>query len=629
MPSRAMAMMRGLLLAATATALAPTPKRVFIYDTTLRDGTQGEAVSCSVDDKLKIASKLASFGVDYLECGWPGSNPKDAEFFERAQTELSEEAKAKLVAFGSTRSKRSASANEDPQLQALVASGAPTACIVCKASSWQTTEILGASREDNLDMISSSVVFLREEGLRVHVDLEHFYDGFLGGRAAASDEDYCLECVKSAVGAGAECVVLCDTNGGHLPWDILSATQAVVDAVPADVQVGIHAHDDSGVAVANSLAAVRGGATLVQGTTNGVGERTGNANLNSIIGALALKGTHVVPGGIDVACAVHLNRLAETARFVDETLNLIPRKSQPYVGASAFAHKGGLHVSALAKSSAAYEHIDPAAVGNEQRVLVSELSGRANIWNTLTKAGLVQEDEAQALGPLGVEQWKERSAAILERVKRLENLGYSFEGAEASVHLMLLHASPGYCSPFTVLDYSVTTSDENLDSASRAVAKGAVKEGTPPRQKARATVKVRVADGDDEDRLDVAEGSGPVDALAAALVRSLAPTFPFVEAISLVDYKVRILDPKSATRAATRVECTFRAERGQVWTTVSVDRNVISASANALVDGFEFGIVEYADACMLCEVDYDAMIYSSDDAVVEAVPPATVVPAAR
>ena len=592
---------------ATAVALAPTPRRIFVYDTTLRDGTQGEAVSCSVDDKLKIASKLAAFGVDYLECGWPGSNPKDAEFFSRAKTELSREAKQKLVAFGSTRSKRSATADQDPQLRALVESGAPTACIVCKASSWQTTDILGASREDNLDMISSSVAFLRKEGLNVHVDLEHFYDGFLGGRAAEGDEEYSLECARVAVAAGAEAVVLCDTNGGHLPWDIEHATRCVVDAVPSEIVVGVHAHDDSGVAVANSLAAVRGGASLVQGTANGVGERTGNANLNAIIGALALKGSQIAPEGIDVACSDNLHLLADAARFVDETLNLIPRKSQPYVGASAFAHKGGLHVSALAKNSAAYEHVDPAKVGNEQRVLVSELSGRANIWSTLKKAGLVHEGGE----PLGEAKWRERSAAILERVKRLENLGYSFEGAEASVHLMLLHASPGYCSPFTVLDYSVTTSDENLDSASRAVVKG----GRHTAQRARATVKVRIADGDDEDRLDVAEGSGPVDALAAALVRSLAPTFPFVDSIRLVDYKVRILDPHSATRAATRVECTFKEKiTGKVWTTVSVDRNVISASANALVDGFEFGIVEYADSCMLCEVDYDAPpIYSSDD----------------
>ncbi|CAH0374782.1 unnamed protein product [Pelagomonas calceolata] len=601
--------MRGLLLATTAAALAPTPRRIFVYDTTLRDGTQGEAVSCSVDDKLKIASKLAAFGVDYLECGWPGSNPKDAEFFTRAKTELSSEAKQKLVAFGSTRSKRSATADQDPQLRALVESGAPTACIVCKASSWQTTDILGASREDNLDMISSSVEFLRQEGLKVHVDLEHFYDGFLGGRAADGDEAYSLECARVAVEAGAEAVVLCDTNGGHLPWDVERATAAVVDAVPSNIVVGVHAHDDSGVAVANSLAAVRGGASLVQGTANGVGERTGNANLNAIIGALALKGTQIAPEGIDVACSSNLHLLADSARFVDETLNLIPRKSQPYVGASAFAHKGGLHVSALAKNAKAYEHVDPARVGNEQRVLVSELSGRANIWSTLKKAGLVREHEDAT--DLGQAKWRERSAAILERVKRLENLGYSFEGAEASVHLMLLHASPGYCSPFTVLDYSVTTSDENLDSASRAVAKG----GRRTAQRARATVKVRIADGDDEDRLDVAEGSGPVDALAAALVRSLAPTFPFVDSIRLVDYKVRILDPHSATRAATRVECTFKEKiTGKVWTTVSVDRNVISASANALVDGFEFGIVEYADSCMLCEVDYDAPpIYSSDD----------------
>ena len=351
---------------------------VLIYDTTLRDGTQGESISCSVEDKLKIAKRLSELGVDFIEAGWPGSNPKDAEFFARAVggRELDAVARRKLVAFGSTRSKRSSSAETDPQLRTLVESGVGTACIVCKASAWQTTEILGASKDENLEMIATSVAFLVAEGVAVHVDLEHFFDGMLGDGqgVAAADADYALACARAAVDAGARCVVLCDTNGGHLPWDVERATAAVVAAVPSEVVVGVHAHDDSGVAVANSLAAVRGGASLVQGTANGVGERTGNANLNAIIGALALKGSQIAPEGIDVACSDNLHLLADAARFVDETLNLIPRKSQPYVGASAFAHKGGLHVSALAKDAAAYEHVDPARVGNEQRVLVSELS---------------------------------------------------------------------------------------------------------------------------------------------------------------------------------------------------------------------------------------------------------------
>jgi len=572
-----------------------TDRDVLLFDTTLRDGTQGESISCSVEDKLKIAARLAEFGMDFIECGWPGSNPKDAEFFRRAATELDENARARLVAFGSTRSKRSATAAEDAQLRALVASGVGTACIVCKASSWQTTEILGATRESNLDMISSSVAFLVDEGLRVHVDLEHFYDGFLGGRAAPADPAYSLACAEAAAAAGAECVVLCDTNGGTLPWDVEAATAAAVAAVPR-CRVGVHVHDDGGLAVANSLAAVRAGASVVQGTVNGVGERTGNANLVTIAATLALKGEALLGSAPSLAFAKNLPALADTSRFVDEALNLAPNPARPYVGASAFAHKGGLHVSAVAKDAAAYEHVDPAAVGNAQRVLVSELSGRANIWSSLQKAGLV-DDGSEALGE---EVWKERAAAILRRVKALENLGYSFEGAEASVHLMLLHASPGYCVPFSVLDYSVTTSDVDLDSSARNA-------GQPLRDggaTARATVKVRVA-GDDA-ALDVAEGTGPVDALEKALKRALAPTYPTVGEVELVDYKVRILDPQSKTSAATRVEISFRDGRsGATWTTVAVDRNIISASANALVDGFEFAVIEHAELCNLCELDYD------------------------
>ena len=572
-----------------------TDRDVLLFDTTLRDGTQGESISCSVEDKLKIAARLAEFGMDFIECGWPGSNPKDAEFFRRAATELDENARARLVAFGSTRSKRSATAAEDAQLRALVASGVGTACIVCKASSWQTTEILGATRASNLDMISSSVAFLVDEGLRVHVDLEHFYDGFLGGRAAPADPAYSLACAEAAAAAGAECVVLCDTNGGTLPWDVEAATAAAVAAVPG-CRVGVHVHDDGGLAVANSLAAVRAGASVVQGTVNGVGERTGNANLVTIAATLALKGEALLGAAPSLAFAKNLPALADTSRFVDEALNLAPNPARPYVGASAFAHKGGLHVSAVAKDAAAYEHVDPAAVGNAQRVLVSELSGRANIWSSLQKAGLV-DDGSEALGE---EVWKERAAAILRRVKALENLGYSFEGAEASVHLMLLHASPGYCVPFSVLDYSVTTSDVDLDSAARNA-------GAPLRDggaTARATVKVRVA-GDDA-ALDVAEGTGPVDALEKALKRALAPTYPTVGEVELVDYKVRILDPQSKTSAATRVEISFRDGRsGATWTTVAVDRNIISASANALVDGFEFAVIEHAELCNLCELDYD------------------------
>lgn len=607
-------------LVASCGALAPG-RRVQIYDTTLRDGTQGEGITCSVDDKLKIAARLASFGVDYVEAGWPGSNPKDAEFFARARDELDADARSRLVAFGSTRSRRSSSAEDDAQLAKLVEAGVGTACIVCKASAWQTTEILGATTADNLDLISSSVAFLVEKGVRVHVDMEHYYDGALGTAVHGSD-GYGLECCRAAVDAGAECVVLCDTNGGRLPWEIDAATRAVVDAVGPGVAVGVHVHDDGGLAVGNSLAAVAAGAAVVQGTINGVGERTGNANLCTIIATLALKARRF-PGGAVAppACASNVGDLTGLSRFVDETLNRGADSAAAYVGSSAFAHKGGLHVSAVAKHSEAYEHVPPGAVGNEQRVLVSELSGRANILSALATSGLVVEDGCEleeapeeacdAEGaPLSSARWRERAAAILKRVKSLENLGYSFEGAEASVHLMLLHASPGYCQPFSVLDYSVTCADVDLDSASRVAAKARApgpRSSTdarplPKPPTARATVKVRVAGG--ATRLDVAEGPGPVNALACALVASLADEFPSLLAVSLVDYKVRILDFESATKAAARVECSFRDGRtGATWTTVSVDRNIISASANAMVDGLEFGVIEHGDSCALCDVD--------------------------
>lgn len=563
--------------------------KIEIYDTTLRDGTQGEGVSVSCDDKLAIAKQASAFGVDYIEAGWPGSNPKDMEFFDRSVEELDESTRGKLVAFGSTRRKGVSDPAEDGQLQALVASGCSRVCIVCKASAWQTEKILGASLDENLEMISSSVAWLKARGLGVHVDLEHFFDGFRD-----DDGEYGLLCCDAAAKAGAEALVLCDTNGGAMPWEIEDATSRVVERFEErKVRVGIHVHNDAGLATANSLAACRAGATVVQGTVNGVGERCGNADLCAIVATLQLKSEKRTGLG---STNCNVEDLTALSRFVDETLNRNHDEAAPYVGSSAFAHKGGLHVSAVAKDSRAYEHVEPSSVGNTQRVLVSELSGRANIWTAIEKAGLVAGGEDE--GP-----WRKRSQAILQRVKRLESMGYSFEGAAASVHLMLLHVSPGYCMPFTVSDYSVTTSDVEIDSPSRAHhTHSSPAETRSPT--ARATVKVSLAGR--SPTLDVAEGSGPVEAIFFALQRALQPVYPTVQDLKIVDYKVRILDPVSASRAATRVMISFKDHNsGASFTTVAVDRNIISASASALVDGFEYSVIEHAEFCVLCDDEDD------------------------
>jgi 2-isopropylmalate synthase len=447
------------------------------------DGTQGESVSASCDDKMKIAKRLMAFGVDYVEAGWPGSNPKDANFFERAKTELTEYERSKLVAFGSTRRKHIA-ASEDQQLQALVDSKAPTICLVAKSQAWQVEEILKTTRDENCLMIYDSVHYLvKEHGRQVMVDLEHFFDGY------QDDAEYALSCCRAAVDGGASCLVLCDTNGGTMPWEIHAITEAVVTSFP-DCTVGIHAHNDCGMAVANSMMAAKAGAGLIQGTINGIGERTGNADLCTIVPSLAL---HV--GTQHLSCQERLNDLTTVSRFVDEILNRTPHPSAPYVGSSAFAHKGGLHVAAMKRNPLSYQHIDPIRVGNEPRILISELSGRQNILGKMKDAGIDGDDMS------------ERALAILERVKVLESQGYTFEGADASVHLMILHASRGYCPPFQVLDYSAHVYDTNIDSSSRVIQKQKYRDmienehGVFPSLSlgptARATIKVRTLNLDD------------------------------------------------------------------------------------------------------------------------------------
>jgi 2-isopropylmalate synthase len=451
-------------------------------------------------------------------------------------------------------------------------------------------EILKTTREENLHMITDSVQYLVSQNRKVFVDLEHFYDGY------AQDPDYALQCCQAAVDGGASCLVLCDTNGGTMPWVMEQATKAVVETFDTTT-VGVHCHNDCGMAVANSIMASKAGAGLIQGTINGIGERTGNANLCSIIPSLAL---HVKTQFLS---PIELKDMTTVSRFVDEVLNRTPTPSAPFVGASAFAHKGGLHVAAMERNPLSYQHIDPLTVGNEPRYLISELSGRQNILGKMKKVGLVDDNAS------------ERALKILDRVKELEAKGYTFEGAEASVDLMILHATRGYCPPFHVLDYSAQVYDTNVDSSTRVLA-GNWKDSTngshssPFGPTARATINVRTINLDDSaydsvdaplayiDHLEVSDGNGPVDALAKALKKALLPSHPSLEGMELVDYKVRILDPESATGAATRVMIEFR-DGDETWTTVSVDRNIISASVNALVDGFEYALIEHAQSCMV------------------------------
>ncbi len=522
---------------------------VKLYDTTLRDGTQKEGVSFSVVDKLNIAQKLDELGIHFIEGGYPGSNPKDDEFFQKAKTLAL--ANSVLVAFGNTRRakiKAEAAAN----LQALVNAGAKVVTIVGKSSELQVTRVLETTLEENLSMIADSVAYLRSKGLTVFFDAEHFFDGF------KANPDYSLRCLTAAAEAGASCLALCDTNGGMLPNEIVDAVVAVkkVTSVP----LGIHAHNDSELAVANSLAAVSAGVTQVQGTINGYGERCGNANLCSIIPNLKLK------MGIDCITDEQLARLAEVSHYVNETANLAPDTSLPYIGASAFSHKGGLHVSAMMKWNDSYQHIDPSKVGNRQKVVISELSGRGNILYQAKELGL-------DLPPTGKETKK-----LLEEIKLLESRGFQYENAEASFELLIHRAKPDYQPPFKLVDFMVVVE----------------KRRRPPSQESQeeilseAMVKVRVGD---KVMHTVAEGNGPVNALDQALRKSLLQFYPSIAAVRLVDYKVRILEESIGTSAQVRVliESTDGVEE---WRTVGGSTNIIEASWLALADSLEYWLLK-------------------------------------
>ena len=525
-------------------------KKVQLYDTTLRDGAQQAGVSFSVEDKLKIARKLDELGLHFIEGGWPGSNPKDEEFFKRAKDlRLSQ---AVLAAFGSTR-RPNTKANADANLRALVGAGTSVVTIVGKSWDGQVTRVLETTLAENLAMIAESVEFLKSKGLIVFFDAEHFFDGY------KSNPDYALKTAMVAGKAGADCIVLCDTNGGSLPEEVATAVRATRKEV--ETPVGIHAHNDGELAVANSLMAVAAGAVHVQGTINGYGERCGNASLCSVIPALKLK------MGIPCIGSDRLAKLTEVSRYVSELANLRPFPRQPYVGTSAFTHKGGLHVSGVNKWKESYQHIDPAAVGNRSGVLVSELSGVSNIVHKARERGL----------PLAR---REEARRILEQVKLLESRGFQYEEAEASFELLVHRAQSNYKPPFELVDFMVV-----VESRRRPAAGGG-------EVLAEATVKVRVGG---QVIHTASEGDGPVNALDAALRKALTWFYPDVAQVQLTDYKVRILDESAGTESQVRV--LIESGDGQhQWRTVGSSENIIEASWLALADSLEYWLLKKSSA---------------------------------
>ena len=521
---------------------------VELYDTTLRDGTQMEGISLSVEDKLKIARKLDELGVHYVEGGWPGSNPKDAEFFARARSLVLRH--ARLAAFGSTR-RAGSSAESDLNLRALVDAGTPVVTIVGKAHDRHVTRILETTTEENLAMIADSIRYLKSQGLVVFFDAEHFFDGF------ASDRQYALQCLKTAAGAGADCVVLCDTNGGTITSTVAEVVRTVVPEVDCDV--GIHTHNGADVAVASSLAAVEAGATHVQAAANGYGDMCGNANMFSIIADLKLK------MGLDVLSDEQLARLTETSRYVSEIANLPPSPRQPYVGSAAFAHKAGLHVAAVVKEGWSYQHVDPAVVGNDTRILVSELAGRRNILAKMQEQGIdipLEGDEARRL---------------LEQVKLMESRGYQYEGAEASFELLVRRSRPAYVAPFELVDFMVVERRHHEPG------------GSGREMLSEAMVKISVGD---QVYHTAAEGNGPVNALDAAVRKALIQHFPAIGAIKLVDYKVRIIDSEAGTGAQVRV-LIESVDGEHIWTTVGSSTDIIEASWLALADSLEYWLLKH------------------------------------
>jgi 2-isopropylmalate synthase len=533
----------------TDVAASGLPASVEIFDTTLRDGAQFEGISLTVEDKLRVAEQLDWLGVRWIEGGYPQANPKDAEFFRRAPDEL-KLSTAELVAFGSTR-RPAGKVDVDPTLAALVAAGTTTVCIVGKSWDFHVLEALQTTLDEGVAMVGESVAFLKGSDRRVFFDAEHFFDGY------KANPEYALRVLEAAATNGADCVVLCDTNGGSLPHEVQRITAEVAGYLTG-VQLGIHTQNDSGCAVANSIAAVLGGATHVQGTVNGYGERTGNANLMTVIPDLTLKlGIETLPQG-------RLERLTIVSRHVAELVNLPPHPADPFVGISAFAHKGGLHTSALGRAGGAtYEHIDPEAVGNHTRVLVSDLGGRAGMSMKAAELGVVLDDRA--------------AGVLSEELKELESRGWLYEAADASLELLMRQASGWRQQFFEVEAYRVSSYHRE----------GPVMPVDEVEVTVEATVKLWI---EGERVASVGEGNGPINALDVAVRRALNGRYPALDRIHLTDFKVRVLDGGAATGAVVRV-LIDSTDGENVWTTVGVDTNVIEAAWRALVDSFVYGLV--------------------------------------
>ncbi|MDD4012956.1 MAG: citramalate synthase [Candidatus Omnitrophica bacterium] len=518
-------------------------EKIYIYDTTLRDGAQSEGISFSVKDKMRIAEKLDELGVDFIEGGWPGSNPKDDEFFREAAKGLTLR-KAKLVSFGSTR-RAGVAASKDTVMKGILAAGTDHVTIFGKSWDLHVREVLKTTPGENLDMIRDSVAYLTKKGKHVMFDAEHFFDGY------EDDPDYAVETLKAARDGGAEVIVLCDTNGGALTSRIFEVVEEVKALIKTPL--GIHVHNDSEMAVANSVAAVQAGCTQVQGTFNGLGERCGNANLVSIMPILRFK------LGLDCLTDIAFKDLAETSRFVAEICNVRQLDSQPYVGKSAFAHKAGVHVNAMLKNARSYEHLDPSKVGNKRRMLISELSGKSSILGKAEEIGVVMDRSS------------DRARLILERVQDMEKEGYQFELAEASLMLLMRRASEAVKKHFKIEDLRVMVE----------------KRGDGPIV-SEATVKIKIGN---EIRHTVSLGDGPVHALDQALRKSLVEFYPGLGEMHLSDFRVRVLDERSGTAAKVRVLVQSQ-DKTDSWWTVGVSENIIEAGWLALIDSIEYKFVK-------------------------------------